>query len=154
MTKADFILKELENGNFNVLSELEIIKSTTTKNPAILEKLYNAYAAIESILSSTELVYNNTEGYKPGVKVIVELPEINKYKETLAELEELRLNGGAGSSRELELEHDTKDLFLSMNNAKIAQHKKEFEIYQINGDDIVLSGLPGIKWNKKELKLK
>jgi hypothetical protein len=159
MNKAELILRELEKGNFNVLSELEIIKRATSDNPDCLETLYANYESLKNLAQSKLL--EPTEASHPfanktlqkGVKVRVEIPEVKTYKEALDALnsfidrgsskthpeEQKRLNDAVAEARNL------------VDAYKLPYYGKKFTVYSISGDEIELDGVVDIKWNKNEL---
>lgn len=153
MNKAELILRELEKGNFNVLSELEIIKRATTRNPEYLDALYRVYGVLGKISTGSLNIEQPSAELKVGDLVEVDMPEIYAYKRAADELTMFLDTAEPGDVETLdELKNKKATAWEAIDSLKLPHQRKQCNIVSISGDNVILQGIPEISWRLNQLK--
>ena len=153
MNKAELILRELEKGNFNVLSELEIIKKATSKNPEYLDSLYSAYDVLDKISTGAVGIEQPLSELRVGDFVEVDMPEIYAYKKADDALSNFLAKSGSGDVLAIDVLKNKKDLaWKAIDNLQLPHQGKQYNIASISGDNVILQGIPEISWRIGQIK--
>jgi len=153
MNKAELILRELEKGNFNVLSELEIIKRATSKNPEYLDALYRVYGVLGKISTGSLNIEQSSAEIKVGDLVEVNMPEIYDYKRAEDAISKFLEMYSLGDDEALDkLKNKIDKIWESIDNLQLPHHGKQYNVASISGDNVILTGIPEISWKLGQLK--
>lgn len=153
MDKAELILRELEKGNFNVLSELEIVKKATSKKPEYLVSLYNVYGILGKISTESLNIEQPSAELKAGDLVEVDMPEIYAYKRAEDALSKFLETAEPGDFEMLdELKSQKATAWEAIDSLKLPHQRKQCNVASISGDNVILQGIPEVSWRISQLK--